>query len=67
MAETHDIEKIFSSSSLEVIVPDGAFDLPEPFSEDGATWLRALSGQWRVRDVAFYGKGRLKIYFGTIY
>lgn len=54
MAEPHDLEKLFSSSTLEVIVPDGAFDLPQPFSEEGAAWLRQLSGQWRARDVAFY-------------
>lgn len=56
MAEPHDLEKLFSSSTLEVIVPDGAFDLPQPFSEEGAAWLRQLSGQWRARDVAFYGE-----------
>lgn len=56
MAEPHDLEKLFSNSVLEVIVPDGAFDLPQPFSEEGATWLRQLSGQWRARDVAFYGE-----------
>ncbi|KIO22964.1 hypothetical protein M407DRAFT_215657 [Tulasnella calospora MUT 4182] len=54
MAEPHDIEKLFSCSNLEVIVPDGTFDLPEPFSREASTWLRALSGQWRARDVAFY-------------
>ncbi|KAG9012542.1 hypothetical protein FRB90_006645 [Tulasnella sp. 427] len=54
MAEPHSMENLFSSSTLEVIVPDGAFELPEPFSPDAATWLRALTGRWRARDVAFY-------------
>ncbi|KAG9015655.1 hypothetical protein FRB90_004575 [Tulasnella sp. 427] len=54
MAEPHSMENLFSSSMLEVVVPDGAFELPEPFSAEGATWLRTLTGQWRGRDVAFY-------------
>lgn len=47
------MDTLFSDSKLDVIVPDSAFELPEPFSPDGPGWLASIASQ---RDVAFFGQ-----------
>ncbi len=50
------METLFSDSKLEVIVPDNAFELPEPFSPDGPGWLASIASQ---REVAFFGQAQM--------
>ncbi|KAG8903162.1 hypothetical protein FRB99_003663 [Tulasnella sp. 403] len=49
-----DLEQIFTSCKLEIVVPDGEFHLPESFSSHGLQWLHDTKQDGNVRDVAFF-------------
>lgn len=57
-----ELQEIFKSIALELVVPDGSFNLPESFSEGGAEWLRALVQSLPKRDMAFFGMRTYKDY-----
>jgi len=46
------LEALFGSSSLELVVPDGSLDLPEALSS--SSWLDQLAS-CSTRDLAFFG------------
>ncbi|KAG8846765.1 hypothetical protein FRB96_001790 [Tulasnella sp. 330] len=48
------LDHIFASSRLELVVPDGSFELPESFSTTGAEWLDNIVQSLPTREMAFF-------------